>query len=244
MRKIAIDIGNTRIKLGIFKQKKLLRSYCFDSDASVVELLQLYRAEDIIYSSVRRRSDPLHTLLDEIGALALHAGLVGLCLKVDYRSPETLGADRIAAAAGALYLRPNCHNLVISIGTCLSYTLLDSSSRLLGGAISPGLRMRLRSMAEQTSELPLVDLETLVRSRPPLLGRSTVECLGAGVWQGTEAEIRAMIEDYAHQYPGLGVFLCGGDAQSLQIRTPSPIVVSEELILLGLRHILSSVQRN
>ena len=128
---------------------------------------------------------------------------------------------------------------MISIGTCVSYTIITSEGHLLGGAISPGLEMRLRSMAEQTANLPLV---TLGR-RPPLLGQSTEECLRSGAWHGAELEIQSMIKAYAAQYDHLKVFLCGGSAKELNLRTNIPTFVHEELVLIGLCYILSHHQR-
>ena len=78
--------------------------------------------------------------------------------KTLYKTPKTLGADRLALVAGAVFGFPNKSVLIIDVGTCITFDFVDSKKKYLGGSISPGLQMRLNALSNQTSALPLVRL--------------------------------------------------------------------------------------
>ena len=187
--RLAIDIGNSRTKVGVFEEMKLYQVDSFDRAEDILPSLEQRTYASIIYSSVRNEAESIHGHLRALGGVCLDVEVASRCLSIKYQCSETLGADRIAAAVGARYLEPECSCLVVSVGTCVSYTIVTSDGVLLGGAISPGVEMRLRAMGTQAARLPEISLG----ERPPLLGRSTEECLRSGAWRGTEAEIASMI---------------------------------------------------
>ncbi|QEC52097.1 type III pantothenate kinase [Anseongella ginsenosidimutans] len=131
--------------------------------------------------------------------------------------------------------------MVIIAGTCITYNFLNSRKEFLGGAISPGLNMRFLAMHTFTGKLPLI---TLDKEYDEFLGRDTRESMLSGVQAGSLAETLYMIGAYAEQYPGLRVFLCGGDAEFFDKRLKNSIfadriVLDRELILKGLDRVLN-----
>jgi type III pantothenate kinase len=147
----AVDIGNTRIKIGHF-QGNLLEK------VSVVETLNecyaiIPKEAPLMVCSVAHSPEELNGLFPNHQALFLTTA-TALPIQLDYRSPETLGHDRLALASGAFHLFPKKNVLVIDGGSCITYDLLDHQGIYQGGMISPGISMRLRSMHAFTSNLP------------------------------------------------------------------------------------------
>ena len=104
-----------------------------------------------IFSTVIDKDDELVAYLERN-----LRNLVSLPIKVRYKTPETLGRDRLAAAVGANYLQPGKDLLVIDAGTAITYELVDASGSYLGGNISPGMTTRFRALNQFTKKLPLV----------------------------------------------------------------------------------------
>ena len=97
-----------------------------------------------------------------------------------YKTPETLGNDRIAAVAGASFLYPNKNVLVIDAGTAITFDLIDEKNRYIGGTISPGLSMRFQALNHYTANLPLLDKT----DNSKLTGQNTREAITNGVQNG------------------------------------------------------------
>lgn len=157
-----------------------------------------------------------------------------LPLKINYQSPATLGVDRIAAATGSTVLFKGGNNLVIDIGTCITYDMVDSDSVYHGGGISPGVDMRLKAMHKFTSGLPLV----AVKGMPELIGKTTRECMLSGVIHGTVAELEGIILRYRQFFEQLNIIICGGGAIFFESKIKDDIFAVPNLVLVGLNHIL------
>lgn len=154
-------------------------------------------------------------------------------LKINYRTPETLGADRIAAAMGAFDLYGGKPILVADIGSAATYDLVTADGRYLGGNISPGLGMRLRALNSFTARLPLVDAYD---GPTALFGADTREALRSGAVYGVAAEL----EFYArHTGPDAKVVLTGGWADVIAAHTGIECIVNHDLVLIGLNSILT-----
>ncbi len=156
----------------------------------------------------------------------------------EYSSKETLGMDRIAAIAGAYSRFPSKPILVIDAGTAITYDFLTADARYLGGAISPGVQMRYRSLHEFTARLPLLQSSESAVSTE-LIGHDTVNSIHSGVLNGTASEIAGQIERFRHQYPECLVFLTGGDAPLFDGSFKSEIFAAPNLVLEGLNTILN-----
>jgi type III pantothenate kinase len=157
-------------------------------------------------------------------------------IQLAYKSPDTLGADRLAAAVGAWCIFIEKPVLVIDIGSCITYDYISASGVYCGGSISPGLQMRLRAMGTFTAGLPTVSPPAV--HEPPLTGATTQEALLSGAFHGTRQEIDGFIETYQKQFPALQVVLTGGDARLFESNLKSAIFAEPHLVLKGLNQML------
>lgn len=152
-----------------------------------------------------------------------------------YETPKTLGYDRMAAVVGAYSQFPGKDILVIDAGTCITYEFIDSKGRYHGGNISLGLQMRLKALHQFTGRLPLVSIE----GASCLMGRNTETAIRSGVLKGIEYEISGCIKSMKAKYPGLLVFLTGGDEFSFETNIKNSIFADRFLVLKGLNRILN-----
>uniref|UniRef100_UPI003593330D type III pantothenate kinase n=1 Tax=Persicitalea sp. TaxID=3100273 RepID=UPI003593330D len=206
---LVVDAGNTFSKVGWFEGDELRRH---ESRLTFSELLSTLRSasvEHVIFSSVSHEVEKIRGALQPNVPILALSSQTPVPLVKEYHTPDTLGADRIAAAVGAAVLFPAEDRLVIDMGTCITYDLVDQAGRFQGGAISPGMRMRFRAMHSFTQRLPLVEPETEV----PLLGKSTRLSMLSGVMNGLIAEINGLVVAHRAASPDCRVVLCGGDAR-------------------------------
>ncbi|WP_228724195.1 type III pantothenate kinase [Spirosoma sp. KUDC1026] len=245
MINLVIDWGNTRLKAGWFAGDQLIEISRYES---IDELLN--------DSGVRQAAQPInrHVL---VSSTAQSAALIGqglgrlnytvlvlngqtpLPIRNGYGTPQTLGADRVAAAVGAAALFPERDCLILDLGTCLTADLIDREGTFQGGLISPGLRMRLRAMHEQTARLPLIDWKPdELTDWPSPTAKNTRDAMLSGVLNGLLLEMNGLIDQYRHDRPEMVVVLCGGDASVFESRLKPPIFAMPELVLTGLNRIL------
>jgi type III pantothenate kinase len=156
---------------------------------------------------------------------------------IKYNSFSTLGLDRIANAMGAFSLYPNKENLIIDIGTCITYDFINQKNQYLGGSISPGFQLRSNALNSYTENLP--NLEILL-SPKPLIGDNTKSSIESGIVNGVLAEIKKTIEDYIEFSPEINIILTGGDTafiKSMVSIKKNSIFAHENLTLIGLNAI-------
>ena len=233
-RTFVIDQGNTMTKVGIFLGHRLVENHRVAKGAED-EMAQYIRQSGCsggIVSSVR--SDHGQKILDalDIPALRMDRDLP-LPFDIAYHTPQTLGVDRLANAAGALRLTDVRRILIIDCGSCLTTTWLEDRT-LIGGSISPGLRMRFAALAEMTGQLPLVEphLEEVDR-----VGKTTDQSIRSGVQLGILAEIKEIIAQHCSPNEALSVIMTGGDASYFVPWLKSPIFAEPFLTLMGLHEI-------
>lgn len=235
---LIIDIGNTLAKL-----------VAFDGDTPVEE--------------IKTSNETLERLPEFSGKYAFRRGIVSTVFGItveaerqlkkldfpllyldsktpvpiinDYRSPETLGADRLAAAVGAYMQYPGRDILIVDAGTCLTYEFVDKDGHYKGGSISPGLQMRLKSLRAFTAKLPLIDSEGIT----PEIGYDTETCIRSGVIQGMKFEIEGRIKYFQEKYPSLLVFLTGGDIFNFDKKIKNLIFADRYIVPRGLNRILA-----
>jgi type III pantothenate kinase len=236
---VVIDIGNSRTKVGRFRDGHLLRidSYAGVPWSEISTALTNPIPDNVIYSSVGPTAPAAWRAELEAGGSKVWelSSALRLPFANRYETPTTLGKDRLAAVAGARALYPGQNCLVIDAGTCITADLLTADGSYLGGNISPGIRMRLRAMHEGTARLPLV--EPSAWDGTP--GRTTAAALRAGGSGGAALEIEGLRRRWAGDYPRLRVLLTGGDAPLLADMIKSRIFVHPNLVLYGLDQILS-----
>lgn len=231
-----LDFGNTRKKIGYFQGEKLINEIVLREDyvAHISELLERHQPASAILSSVVNHDEALENLLKEKTKFVLLDHTTPLPFLNAYGSPATLGNDRLALVAGLREFYPNKNGLVISIGTCITYNFLAANNTFRGGAISPGLHMRLKSMHEFTDQLPLVTDQ----GYDAILGFDTETSLRSGAANGMAAEIDGMIERYADEYGEINAVLTGGDTRYFARRLKKEIFADQYFTLKGLYAIL------
>lgn len=234
---LIIDQGNASSKVAVFNEGRLEASFVYKQfDAEVVaSLFEKYRFSGGILSSVIDTDpDLLNCLEDKLPRFVFLDETVPVPVTIDYRTPQTLGKDRLAAIVGAHYLRPGCDLLVIDAGTAITYELVDKTGTFLGGNISPGMTTRFKALHAFTKKLPLLS-ET---EEVPLMGKSTAEAIRAGVVNGVVYEMDGYIDALRKKYPGLLVFLTGGHSFYFERRLKNSIFADINLVLTGLNRIL------
>ena len=137
---------------------------------------------------------------------------------------------------GAYTEFPNTDCLLIDAGTCVTYDLITKKAIFKGGAIAPGLQMRLSSMHRFSEKLPKVSLQGDRGLNYP--AQSTVASMETGALLGIKHEIQGYISDLKEDFPDLHVILTGGDASYFESKIKAPIFVRPEIILTGLNRIL------
>jgi type III pantothenate kinase len=159
-----------------------------------------------------------------------------LPLKINYKTPQTLGLDRIAAVVGANVKYPENNVLVIDMGTCITFDLLSEQKTYLGGSISPGFQMRFTALNQQTGKLPLIQFK---KEKLKFIGDSTETSIISGVYYGIKNEIEGTIQHYLTQYPNLKIVVTGGDANRFDLEPKNRIFADEFLVLKGFNEILN-----
>ena len=234
---LCIDQGNTRTKIGIFDQDRLVDFRIFNEFGikEMAEISSAYQINACILSSVVVNDESF------LAQLKFHwAGVIILShitpVPVDnrYATPETLGKDRLAVVVGASYLKPNTDLLVIDAGTAITYDFIDANKVYWGGNIAPGIDLRFRSLHEFTQKLPLVSPKVDI----PFLGTDTESAIISGVIYGVVSEIDGYINHLKIKYPKLSVFLTGGSIFYFDRKLKNAIFAERNLVLIGLNRIL------
>ena len=235
---LAIDIGNTRIKCAVFEQHTIIEHFVFDkedADKKFKEILKSHpKISHGITSSVGKMKESVIKNLEKVIALEKINHQTKVPFKNLYATPTTLGIDRIVLAAGASIKYPNQNRLIIDVGTCITYDFVSDKNEYLGGAISPGIRMRYQSLNNLTAKLPL--LET--KEPKNIIGNSTNNSIHSGVVIGVLKEIEGVIDAYCLKYKDLTVILTGGDTNFLSKQLKSSIFANSNFLLEGLNFIL------
>ncbi|NQX97863.1 MAG: type III pantothenate kinase [Flavobacteriales bacterium] len=230
-----IDQGNTFAKLAVFEQDKLVASQVFNElNNEIINLfISDYTIENAIISSVKKRMDK--NLLKKYNLTHL-THLTPLPLQLKYKTPETLGVDRVAAVVGAISKYKCTNLLVIDIGTCITYDFVNSKKEYLGGAIAPGFEMRFKALNHFTEKLPLIKFD---KKQVKLIGNTTESAIVSGVYNGMKNEIEGTINSYLLQYEALKIVVTGGDINLFDLEPKNRIFASEFLVLKGLNEILN-----
>ena len=229
---ICFDFGNTRLKAAIFINKDLQKVHVFEQAniESITALLQAWKPEKTILASVIHHDKEIETLLAQNSKFHLLGPKTNLCFTTPVGKPETIGADRIALITAAVDQFPNQHNLVIALGSCITYNFVNKQHEFLGGSISPGMQMRFKSMHDLTALLPMVEAS----SEFPLIGYDTKTNLLSGVILGIAAEIDGIIAAYEQKFANFNVLLTGGDICYFAPHLKKRIFADQNLIFKGL----------
>ena len=232
MNTLCFDFGNTRLKVALFQNAKLAEVIVIQNDEidMIGSVLEKFEAHKTILSSVINHNPEIETLLAKKTKFHRLNHLSNLPFTTPVGKPETIGADRLALSAAAVYFFPKQHNLVIGMGSCITYNFINADHEFLGGGISPGMEMRMRSLNQFTAKLPIVKPDGNV----PLVGYDTVTNILSGVVMGMAKEIDGFIDTYKERYGNFNVHLTGGDLVYLAPHLKNQIFADPELIFKGL----------
>ncbi len=241
MAHLVIDIGNSRSKIAVFEGDKLISSEkVHDLEPTILgEYLKKSEITHSIISSVNDGIIALEDFLKERTAYIRFSALLQTGIENKYKSPATLGLDRLAGIIGARSLFPDTNCLVIDAGTCITYDAINKDGVYEGGSISPGLKMRLKAMHNFTRRLPEVELIEYEDWQ----GYDTKSAMLSGVLNGAIEEVKGFIEIYNSKYSQLHVLLCGGDSIFFDYRLKNSIFANAlktepDLVLIGLNEVI------
>ena len=235
---LIIDIGNNSSKFFLFNGEQIVlhtrrENTVFDV---IDEWNRLYDIDGAIVSSVITDSPQLQAELQKLQCPVVRFNSsTPLPLEINYRTPGTLGSDRVAAAVGAWSEAPGRNMLVIDAGTAITIDFVGKEGKYNGGNIAPGIKMRLRALHEYTSRLPMVDKE----GDTPTIGYDTETAIRSGVINGICHEIEGYIDEFKQKYCDVLVFLTGGDEKPLKNRIKNCIFADKYLVAKGLNRILT-----
>ncbi|WP_290698147.1 type III pantothenate kinase [Lacinutrix sp.] len=235
---LIIDIGNTYTKLAVFKNNKLLDKVRVETIKCEIEIKKLHKShkhiKSVIVSLVGKLDNKIFNFLEEEFKLHILTHHSKLPFKNLYSTPKTLGIDRIALVCASVAQFPDNNVLIIDAGTCITFDFVNTKNQYLGGAISPGVRMRYKALHNQTANLPLLETEV-----PEIfIGDATANSMHSGVVNGVLNEIDGCIAQYKEKYQDLTVILTGGDAKMLSKQLKSSIFANSNFLLEGLNFIL------
>jgi len=235
---LIVDVGNTFVKFAIYKDADLIYKISFE----LSEFKKQYKAlkkefpkvKSAIISSVGRLSKKQIEIIDDDLKLIELSSKTKLPYKNLYKTPKTLGVDRIALVSASVNQFPDKNVLIIDAGTCITYDFITDENHYLGGAISPGIRLRYKSLNNLTANLPLLETD----QPKTIIGDSTESSIHSGVVFGVIKEIDGIIDQYMVKYPDLTVILTGGDAKFLSNQLKNSIFANSNFLLEGLNFIL------
>ncbi len=233
---VVIDMGNTRLKAGLFDKEILLESREVSDARQLKSWLKEVKPQTVMVASV---AGPAEKLVAELTpaykawALNIHARFP---FKIDYDTPHTLGVDRLASVAGGQVLYPGENLLVIDAGTSITYDFLSKQGVYHGGFISMGLRMRLKALHHFTARLPDLSQKKIENLHGD--GKSTQEAILGGTVYGLVGEIAYFISHFHKKYGETRCIIAGGDAIFFESRLKDQIFAVQNLTLIGLNRIL------
>jgi len=229
---LCFDFGNTRLKLAVFEEGKLKETFVMenDQDDTIRQLLEKYKPHKSILSSVINHNPGMEAILSATTKFHRLSWQSKIPLTTPVGKPQDIGADRLALCVAAIDLFPQSNNLVVGLGSAITYNFINKFHAFVGGSISPGMEMRFKSLQMFTAKLPLIEKDWNF----PLIGYDTRTNILSGVILGMAKEIDGIINSYAEKYGNFNVLLTGGDAPYFVYHLKNRIFADPDLICKGL----------
>jgi type III pantothenate kinase len=233
---LTLDAGNTQTKIIVFDDtapvfRKVVRRL------KATDVSRITKRFDIEYIALSAVVSPDRQLIQSLKKFPRFINLSSntlLPLINKYKTPATLGTDRVANAVAGAFLFPGKDVLIIDAGTCIKYDFVNKKNQYLGGSISPGIDMRFKALHAFTGKLPIVKYD-----RPKdFTGNSTATAIQSGVVTGATEEVMGMIRRYKQRYKGLKIILTGGDAFRFAGDLNLSIFAAADLVNMGLNEII------
>ena len=232
MKTLCLDFGNTRLKCAVIEGAEMKEEIVLENDSAdaVLTILENHNPKKSILSSVINHNIEIETVLQNRTIFHKLNEKSKIPVTTPVGKPETIGSDRLALVVAAIDIFPKQHNLVIGLGSCITYNFINKFHEFLGGSISPGLGMRLKAMNQFTAKLPLVKPD----NNFPLIGYNTSTNLLSGAILGMRVEIDGIIDEYKKKYGNFNALLTGGDLPFVASHLKNKIFADPYLIYKGL----------
>ncbi len=232
MRTLCFDFGNTRLKCAIFEDRQFKELLVLENDSreTAHQLIERYQPDHAILSSVIDHNPEFEKIMAYKTVFHKLSHQSEFPITTPVGKPSTIGADRLAMVVAAIDQYPKQHNLVIGLGSCITYNFINKYHQFLGGSISPGMEMRFKSLQHFTARLPLVEPNWNF----PLVGYDTETNITSGVMLGMAKEIDGVIDLYREKYVNFNVHLTGGDTAFFGALLKNKIFADPYLIYKGL----------
>jgi type III pantothenate kinase len=229
---LCLDFGNTRLKWAVFSDGEIRHTGVLQDDGleDLRKCLESFKPGRSILSSVVDHPASIEELLKNKTKFHKLDHLSRVPVTTPVGKPETIGADRLALVVAASHYFPDKNNLVIGLGSAITYNYINRFRQFIGGSISPGMEMRFKSLELFTAKLPLVKPHWNF----PLAGYDTKTNIQSGVQFGMAKEIDGVIEAYEERYENLHVLMTGGDANYFKPFLRKKITEDPDLIFKGL----------
>ena len=233
---LVLDVGNSLLKIALFEKSELIQKFKFSENykRNIEDIISKYKVTHSIISNVGRIDDSTINILKESTSLLLVSNQLKIPFKNLYKSKNTLGQDRLALVSSAAFNFPNENVLIVDVGSCITYDFKNNNNEYLGGGISPGISMRFKSLNTFTSNLPLIDFDSIYQ----LIGNNTKNSITSGVVNGTISEINGIIQQYREEFKNIRIILTGGDSNFLLKRIKNTIFADRNFLLIGLNKLL------
>ena len=233
---LALDIGNSFLKAGIFKNNNFINYYEFNREyySNIKSILDKTPITHSIASNVSESNNKLIELLSNKTNLIKFNSSLKVPFKNCYQTKNTLGKDRIALVSNASKEYPKENVLLIDLGSCITFDFLNSKNEYLGGSISPGLSMRYKSLNSYTANLPLINPKEI----DYFIGRNTEDSIHSGIINGIVGELNSAIDKYKSQFKEIRIILTGGDSKFLFNRIKNSIFANSNFLILGLNFLI------
>ena len=232
MTTLCFDFGNTRLKAAVFVNELLTEELFLedDNEKTIQGLLDQFKPERTILSSVVNHNESIENLLAQNSHFHKISQFTGINFTTPVGKPETIGADRLALMSAAVHFYPGKNSLVIGLGSCITYNFINQYHQFLGGAITPGMDMRFKSMHDYTAKLPIVTVDWNF----PLIGYDTKTNLQSGVIVGIVNEIEGFIQKYGEKFGNFNVVLTGGNSTYFASQLKYKIFADQHFLFKGL----------
>jgi type III pantothenate kinase len=232
MNTLCLDFGNTRLKAAVFCDNVIAEVKVLDAHdtETLTAIVDTFRPEKSILASVINHDEKMEQLLKAHTTCHVLRPDSKLNFRIAVSKRETIGPDRLALAAAAVEHFPGKNNLIIGMGSCITYNFINHQHEFLGGAIAPGMEMRFRAMHEFTAKLPLATPDHFA----PLIGYDTKTNLQSGVIHGITNEIKGFADAYSQKFGNFNAVLTGGDSPYFAGQLKSGIFADPYLLFKGL----------
>ena len=238
---LACDIGNSYIKTGLFEGNKLSHAFSFQD----VDRMRKILSENNISAAGISSVVPAKTekILDfpEFSSIPFHliTHSSSFNLKINYKTPETLGVDRLCSAEGAYFLNNGIKEdeilLSVDMGTATTINIIKHPGEFIGGVIAPGVTMMGHALHSYTAQLPEVSFDEFDGN----IGSSTKSSIASGLINSTLGLIDR-ISGYlkqTHNADNIKIYLTGGNAEKLIPHMDIKSTYEKNLVLFGIKSI-------